>query len=68
MSVRLTPNVVLPGWIMIFGMGCLSAPPQSVAVSLSLLLAGVFVIPAIVLINAAHPAWSRGLAYAFVRR
>jgi hypothetical protein len=56
MSVKVTRNVLVPGWIMGVGLVAINAPPQGVAASLSLFLVGVFVIPALVLIvSVAHP-------------
>ncbi len=47
MSIRLTNNVLVPGWIMCFGCVALSVPRLDVLTSLSLLAAGVLVVPAI---------------------
>ena len=40
-------NVLVPGWIATFGFIALSAPPLGVAASLSLFVAGVVVVPAL---------------------
>jgi len=51
MAVRLIRELLLPGWIMSFGLVTLSAPPLGVAWSLSLFLVGVVVLPALVLLR-----------------
>ena len=51
MPVRVTREVLLPGWIMGFGLTILGAPPLGVAASLSLLVVGVVVLPALVLLR-----------------
>jgi hypothetical protein len=51
--VGLTRNVLVPGWIMIFGCVLLSAQPLGAPVSLLLCVVGLLVIPARVLIPAA---------------
>jgi hypothetical protein len=50
MPVRFTHNVLMPCWILGFGLALLVAPPFDVAGSLSLLVVGIFVVPALVLI------------------
>jgi hypothetical protein len=50
MSLRFTRNVLVPGWIMIFGLILLGAPRFSVAASLALVVVGIVVIPALVLV------------------
>jgi hypothetical protein len=50
MLVRFTQNVLIPAWILAFGLGLLIAPPFDVAGSLSLLVVGILVVPALVLI------------------
>ncbi len=57
MFVRFMQNVLMPGWILGFGLGLLIAPPFDVAGSLSLLVVGIFVVPALVLI----PGPARGM-------
>lgn len=52
-SVRTTHNLLLPGWIATFGFVALCAPPLGVAASLSLFIAGVVVVPALVMIPGA---------------
>jgi len=49
MPSRLVCNVLVPAWILTFGLVSLIAPPQSVATSAWLYLVGVFVIPALML-------------------
>ena len=49
---KLTRNVLVPGWIMIFGCVLLSAQPLGLPVSLVLCALGLIVIPARVLIPA----------------
>jgi hypothetical protein len=51
--VGLTRNVLVPGWIMIFGCVLLLAQPLGVPVTLLLCVVGLLVIPARVLIPAA---------------
>jgi hypothetical protein len=51
MPVRVTRELLLPGWIMGFGLVILSAPPLGAAWSLSLFLVGVVVFPALVLVR-----------------
>ena len=51
--VRLTRNVLVPGWIVIFGCALLAAQPLGVGASLLLCVVGLLVIPARVLIPAA---------------
>lgn len=53
MADRFTHSVLVPGWIATFGLVSLLAPPLDVAASLSALMVGVFVIPALVLIPSA---------------
>lgn len=50
MLVRFTQNVLIPVWILGFGVALLVAPPLDVAASLSLFVVGIFVVPALVLI------------------
>ena len=58
MFIRFTQNVLMPAWILGVGLGLLIAPPFGVAGSLSLLVVGIFIVPALVLI----PCRARGLA------
>jgi hypothetical protein len=51
--VGLTRNVLVPGWILIFGCVLLSAQPLGVPASLLLCVVGLLVIPARMLIPAA---------------
>ena len=51
MPVRVVRDLLLPVWIMGFGLVILSAPPLGVAASLSLFLLGVVVLPALVLVR-----------------
>jgi hypothetical protein len=51
--VGLTRNVLVPGWIMIFGCVLLIAQPLSVSASLLLCVVGLLVVPARALIPAA---------------
>jgi hypothetical protein len=48
--VGLTRNVLVPGWILLFGCALLSAQPLGMPVSLLWCAVGLFVIPARVLI------------------
>ncbi len=57
MFIRFTQNVLIPAWILGFGLGLLIAPPFDVAASLSLLVVGIFVVPALMLI----PCTVRGM-------
>ena len=41
--------VLIPGWIMTFGVVALCAAPMGVAASLALFVVGVFVVPALAL-------------------
>jgi hypothetical protein len=50
MFIRFTQNVLMPAWILVFGLGLLIAPPLDVIGSVSLLVVGIFVVPALVLI------------------
>jgi hypothetical protein len=49
MPSRLVCNVLVPAWILIFGLVSLAAPAHGVAASAGLYLMGVFVIPALML-------------------
>jgi hypothetical protein len=49
MPSRLVCNVLVPAWILIFGLVSLMAEPHDVATSAGLYLVGVFVIPALML-------------------
>ena len=49
MLVRFTQNVLIPAWILAFGLGLLIAPPFDVAGSLSLLVVGILIVPALML-------------------
>lgn len=49
MSVRLSPNVLVPCWIAAFGCLSLSAPPLGAAGSLVWLVVGVGVVPAVLM-------------------
>ena len=51
MPVSILRDLLLPVWIMSFGLVILSAPPLGVAASLSLFLLGVVVLPALVLVR-----------------
>lgn len=51
MAVSIVRDLLLPVWIMGFGLVILSAPPLGVAASLSLFLVGVVVLPALVLVR-----------------
>jgi hypothetical protein len=53
-SIRFIRNILIPGWIMSFGLVALSAPPLGMAASVSWFLVGVFVIPALALIPSAR--------------
>jgi hypothetical protein len=50
--VGLTRNVLVPGWILVFGCVLLSAQPLSVPVTLLLCVVGLLIIPARALIPA----------------
>ena len=50
MSTKLVRNTLVPGWILIVGLICLNAPPRGVGASLSMFLAGMGIIPALLLI------------------
>jgi hypothetical protein len=50
MSVRFTHNILVPGWIMLVGLIFLNAPPLGAVVSVSVFMAGILVIPALVLV------------------
>jgi hypothetical protein len=58
MTVTFTRNVLLPGWILGFGLACLAAPAEGVLASLTLFLVGVFVIPLLVLHGTTQTAGS----------
>jgi hypothetical protein len=49
--VTITRNILVPGWIMIFGLVSLSDPPGGVWASLSMCVVGLVVIPALLLIG-----------------
>jgi len=49
MSVRFTRNVLVPGWIVTFGVIVLASPPQDIASALSLFVVGLLVLPALAL-------------------
>ena len=51
MLVRVIRDLLLPAWIVSFGLAILSAPPLGVAWSLSLFLVGIVVLPAVVLVS-----------------
>lgn len=51
MAVSIVRDLLLPVWIMSFGLVILSAPPLGVAASLSLFLLGVVGLPALVLVR-----------------
>jgi len=51
MPVSVIRDLLLPVWIMSFGLVILSAPPLGVAASLSLFLLGIVVLPALVLLR-----------------
>jgi hypothetical protein len=51
MPVSMLRDLLLPVWIMSFGLVILSAPPLGVGASLSLFLLGVVVLPALVLVR-----------------
>ncbi len=51
--LRFTRNVLAPGWILVFGFILLAAPPLGVMTSLTLLLIGVVVVPALMVLPAA---------------
>lgn len=51
MPVSLVRNLLVPIWIVSFGLVILSAPPLGVAESLSLFLVGVVLFPALVLVR-----------------
>lgn len=51
-SVRTTHNLLVPAWIAAFGITALNAPPFGVAASLSLFVAGVVVVPVLLMIPA----------------
>jgi hypothetical protein len=57
MFIRFTQNVLMPAWILGVGLGLLIAPPFGVAGSLSLLVVGIFIVPALVLV----PCRARGM-------
>ena len=48
-----TPQVLVPGWILLFGLIAAWAPPLGVAASLSVLVVGIVVVPAVLLIGSA---------------
>jgi hypothetical protein len=50
--LELTRNTLAPGWILVFGLILLAAPPLDVTTSLTLLLMGVVVVPALMVIPA----------------
>lgn len=52
-SVRFTLNVLVPGWITVFGLVCLTAPAAGVVASVSLFVVGIVVIPALAVISGA---------------
>jgi hypothetical protein len=45
MSARLTRNVLVPGWILGFGLVLLAFPAQGVGTNLSLFAVGLVVVP-----------------------
>jgi hypothetical protein len=49
--VRIARHILVPGWIMIFGLVSLSDPPGGVWASLWMCVVGLVVIPAILLIG-----------------
>ena len=51
--LKITRNVLAPGWVLVFGVILLAAPPLGVTTSLALLLIGVIVVPALMVIPAA---------------
>jgi len=50
MPSKLVCDVLVPAWILIFGLASLMAPPQSAAISAGLYIMGLFVIPALMLV------------------
>jgi hypothetical protein len=52
-SVTITRNILVPGWIMVFGLVSLSNPPGGVWASLSMCVVGLVVIPGLLLIGSA---------------
>ena len=53
MSVRVTLHVLLPSWIMLIGLAFFNARPLGTALSLSLFIVLIVVIPALVLVPGA---------------
>lgn len=51
--MRITRHILVPGWIMIFGLVSLSNPPGGVWTSLALCVVGLVLIPAVLLIGSA---------------
>ena len=51
--VKITHDVLVPGWIAAFGLVALSAPPLGAAASVGLFVVGICVLPAAVLIGGA---------------
>jgi hypothetical protein len=51
--VRITRHILVPGWIMVFGLVSLSNPPGGVWASLSMCVVGLVVVPALLLIGSA---------------
>jgi hypothetical protein len=50
MPSRFVRDVLVPGWILTFGLVSLAAPPQGAAMSIGLFLIGAVVVPALILI------------------
>jgi hypothetical protein len=50
LTARFTRNVLGPAWITVFGLACMIGPAQGVAASLAFFMAGVFGLPALVLV------------------
>ena len=61
MSVRFISNVLVPGWIMIFGLVALMAPPLGVETSLWLFVVGGGVVPALMLVPLRGPLAPTGV-------
>ena len=55
MKVRFTRNVLVPGWILIFGCVFLTARPLGLVTGLTLLLMGVVVVPALMVVPGRGP-------------
>jgi len=51
LSISVTRNIFVPGWILLVGFALLNAQPLGAMVSLSMFVVGVLVIPGVVMLR-----------------